>query len=59
MQHLTGHPPRQPPAGGILRAPSSSSSSVRLCVTAADHEECLQMANVANGTIACVKARDR
>lgn len=34
-------------------------ASIRLCVTATDFKECSQMSIVFNGTLTCVKARDR
>lgn len=38
---------------------TKTGAKVRLCVTIGDYNECLQMSNVSNGTLTCVKARDR
>jgi len=34
-------------------------TGVRLCATLGDYNECQQMSAVTNGTLTCVKARDR
>lgn len=44
---------------GITGSGATGLGGVRLCVTLADYNECLLMSNVANGTLTCVKARDR
>ena len=44
---------------GLIRGGGGAVGFVRLCVTINDYGECLQMSDVANGTISCVKARDK